>query len=268
MGTVWRSFFFEKFLILFFYRFLTFSDNIPVFCRKFFVTAVRTAFWLSKGTFWENCSSETFFPFAQWAKNFGLSSQKVFAHSSKWHPRRPEAQFGEECFFVLKKKTVFFPMLLYLGKNWSIFSWKDFRSVVKNALCVSMETICGRKFFCEKIFFLLISNIGPCVCHFWNFLAWICQNCIQNVHLPFEEKFFWKVFFVTLGYWAKIVWFFCRRFSGGIVKPQYTYARAFSENKYFYSGKKAVFTVMLGYWSHSFSAICQHIFRGFVKTEL
>ena len=106
-GTVWRSFFFEKFLFLIFYRFLTFSDNIPAFCRIFFVTAVRTAFWLSKGTFWGYCFLETFFPFVQWAKDFGLSSQKVFAHSSKWHSRRSEAQFGEKC-FLFWKKTVFF----------------------------------------------------------------------------------------------------------------------------------------------------------------
>ena len=121
-GNSLKKFFVWKILVFVFLSFLTFSDNSPVYCRKFFVTAVRTAFWLSKGTFWENCSSETFFLFVQWAKNFGLSSHKVFAHSSKWHSRRPEAQFGEECFFFWKK-TVFFPMLLYLGKECSIFSW-------------------------------------------------------------------------------------------------------------------------------------------------
>ena len=109
-------------------------------------------------------------------------------------------------------------MLLYLGKDCSIFSWKDFRIVVKNALCVSMETICGRKFFCEKIFFLLISNIGPCVCHFWNFLAWICQNCIQNVQFLFEENFVGKNFIVTLGLWSKIFWYFIGDFLADLSK--------------------------------------------------
>ena len=237
MGTVWRSFFFEKFLILFFYRFLTFSDNIPVFCRKFFVTAVRTAFWLSKGTFWENCSSETFFPFAQWAKNFGLSSQKVFAHSSKWHPRRPEAQFGEECFFVLKKKLFFFQCFCTSVKT-------DPSSVEKiSGVLSKMHCACPWKqfaeedFFCEKIFFIRFEHWAMCL-PFLKFSRVDLSKLHSKCPIAFQGKFLWENFNCYFGTLIQNFLVFYWRFSGGIVKMQYKSPRVFSEKKYFYSGKK------------------------------
>ena len=67
-------------------------------------------------------------------------------------------------------------------------------------------------------YFLLDSNIGPCVCHFWNFRAWICQNCIQNVQLLFKENFFGKILIVTLGPWSKIFWYFIGDFLAELSK--------------------------------------------------
>ena len=143
-----------------FYRFLTFSDNIPAFCRLFFVIAVRTAFWLSKGTFieqivfWQNY----FFPLVQWAKKFFEICLKNFycvPHFGFLGVHRLTLAKNVICF----EKNRFFPTLPYLGKNFSNFSWKDFGSVVKNAFCVSMETICGRIFFLGEIMFFITS--GP-----------------------------------------------------------------------------------------------------------
>ena len=149
MGTVWWSFLFEKF---FFYDFWTLSDNVPAFCQKFLVTAVRTAFWLSKGTFWENCFSETFFTFVQWAKIFGLSSQKVFAHSSKWHSRHPEAQFAEEC-FLFWKKNCFFQCLYTLAKTSPTSAEKISAVLSKMLSACPWKQFAQEKFFWEKIYF-------------------------------------------------------------------------------------------------------------------
>ena len=98
----------EKFCLKisgFFYRFWTFRGNNPAFCRKFFETAVRIAFKLSKGTFWGNWFSKKIclsFTYNE-IKNFGTLSQSLLAWPQKRPSLCPEAQCGEESFFFVLK---------------------------------------------------------------------------------------------------------------------------------------------------------------------
>ena len=150
-------------------------------------------------------------------------------------------------------------MLLYLGKNCSNFSWKDFRSVVKNVFCVSVKTNS------EKICFFIIFGHCAISLPLLNFFMQIRQNCIPNVGMHFEQKFFWKTFFVTFGHWNKRFWYFVEDFRAGLSNCILRVQWSFLCEKKFFGKKGKFFSVNFGYWAKFFWAYFKNFSAGSTK---
>ena len=109
-----------------------------------------------------------FFFLLQWVKKFWNFVPKTFSAFLNLVFLASRGSLWRRMLFALKKHV--FPTLPYFGKNFSNLSWKVFGSVVKNAFCVSMETICGRNFFWRKYFFHqfpILGRVSAIIESFW-----------------------------------------------------------------------------------------------------
>ena len=158
----------------------------------------------------------------------------------------PEAQFGEEFIYCFERNLVFFRFRtskLFLRLHANHF-WQS----CGNAFYVSFEKFCEKTVFSrERICFFYkfwtLCQFSAIIPTFWGNR----QNCTSIVEMHFEEIFFKKRFFVTLGQGAKSFGLLSKNFRQSFQTSFYVSAGNFWGIIYF-SGKNRFFSIIFEYW--------------------
>ena len=253
---------------VFYIHYRTLRQRFLAICRNNFGGAVKTPFYVSRGTLWRK---QFFSEKNENLKYFSDIEPNSFGFSTEYFRR-----CCRNCFLLVhrdnKKENNCFELLYqfeWLSKNFLAFFGQTFGGVVETALYMSIRTVWEKKtLFEERVYCLSFwDSEQKFFAIFRKFFRRVVKTAFYlSIGKVWGKTIFWRtyVYFIFLGYWAKTFGLVLKKQSQDLSKLHFTY-----ENEWFEERKRSekfrLFLIFLhieqkffGFFSKKFRSVCQN----------